>query len=669
MSLPTTKVEIAFDSGFSTAEGSRTWTDVSAYVEGDQAISIAYGRADELATPDANTCSVTLDNRDGRFTPAKALLTTGGANPYYPNVKKGKPLRVTVTYNSVNYVRFTGYINEWPLVWPDGSSAAATVTITAASRRARLGQTAPLTSAIRAAYLATDPVAYWPMDEEYGTIPEFPDSLYFRDVSNLVDNPNPKKREYITTFWSAPALQPVIHDGSQGPTDETSLVRMPLFTDPNLVNFFPHYVGGGDVFAVNTAGAMTFEAVARIVPAVGADTIVTVMDMVIPGLGGEFFMAAATNSSGSFVTASMYTLDPITRAVVEDHTVFDVTGYNPSLYAAVTDGEVHHWASTLNGTAAVFYVDGVSIGTMTMGATVPSPFASVAIGPDSYNANVWVGHAAVHDRALSAAEILAHAEAATAVTETPSERVVRVAGRVGVPSAEIDVETSLTTGLGAQPEAGRSAAEVLDEVATSTGGVLYDTRAGHLAMQARNHRYNEASSFTLSATTQEVEGDLTVVDDHRYTVNTVEYARASSGDATVTITDSASIANYGVFSQSHTVVSASDTEVEAFAQNILVRYADPPPRVSTVSTDLVNLSTAQRALVLAADIGTRFGISALPGQAPTDPMYLFFEGATESISHGSHTMTINTTPADVGQNVFILDNATYGVLDVNVLAY
>src|SRR4051812_19367515 len=112
MALPNVKVEIAFDSGFSTAEGSRTWTDVSAYVEGSESLEIGYGRSDELSVPDPNHLTVTLDNRDGRFTPAKA------SSPYYPNVKKGKPIRVTVTYNAVAYVRFVGYIDAWPLVWP-----------------------------------------------------------------------------------------------------------------------------------------------------------------------------------------------------------------------------------------------------------------------------------------------------------------------------------------------------------------------------------------------------------------------------------------------------------------------------------------------------------------------------------------------------------------------
>ena len=83
-------VEVAFTSGYSTAAADRAWTDVSAYVEGDEAVSISYGRGDQFATIDANQCSLTLDNSDGRFTPGNA------AGAYYPNVRLGRPLRVRV---------------------------------------------------------------------------------------------------------------------------------------------------------------------------------------------------------------------------------------------------------------------------------------------------------------------------------------------------------------------------------------------------------------------------------------------------------------------------------------------------------------------------------------------------------------------------------------------
>jgi len=87
--MPDVKVEVAFNAGVNTPAASRTWTDVSPYVELDRQLVIGYGRSDQFATADANSLRLTLDNSDGRFTPEKS------SSPYYPNVKIGRPIRVT----------------------------------------------------------------------------------------------------------------------------------------------------------------------------------------------------------------------------------------------------------------------------------------------------------------------------------------------------------------------------------------------------------------------------------------------------------------------------------------------------------------------------------------------------------------------------------------------
>src|SRR5690348_8297358 len=121
-------VEIAFNAGWATAAGSRTWTDVSDYVEGAAGVTINVGRGDERSTADANTLTLTLDNKDGRFTAGNA------SSPYYPNVKLDRPIRVTATpVDGSASVRFLGFINEWPVEW-EGTDAYAKATVTASSR-------------------------------------------------------------------------------------------------------------------------------------------------------------------------------------------------------------------------------------------------------------------------------------------------------------------------------------------------------------------------------------------------------------------------------------------------------------------------------------------------------------------------------------------------------
>lgn len=88
-----TRVEIAFDSGYQTAAASRNWTDVTGYVEAQNAFTITRGRQDEWSTINPSTLTgLVLNNTDGRFTPE---LSSGA---YYPNVKKGRPIRVRLRY-------------------------------------------------------------------------------------------------------------------------------------------------------------------------------------------------------------------------------------------------------------------------------------------------------------------------------------------------------------------------------------------------------------------------------------------------------------------------------------------------------------------------------------------------------------------------------------------
>lgn len=137
MTAPSVTVEIAFDAGYATDPGARTWTDVTAYVDGSLAINV--GRSDELAQADVNTLTLTLDNRDGRFTPG---LTT---SPHYPNVKLGRPIRVTATPSGQSaQVRFFGYVEDLQVAWPGASDRYSTVTVTASSGLARMGRSAPL---------------------------------------------------------------------------------------------------------------------------------------------------------------------------------------------------------------------------------------------------------------------------------------------------------------------------------------------------------------------------------------------------------------------------------------------------------------------------------------------------------------------------------------------
>jgi hypothetical protein len=81
-------VECAFDSNPDDAIADQVWTDISPYVDMQAGVKITRGRQDEFSDIQPSKLTLTLDNRDGRFTPENT------ASPYYPNVVTGKRIRL-----------------------------------------------------------------------------------------------------------------------------------------------------------------------------------------------------------------------------------------------------------------------------------------------------------------------------------------------------------------------------------------------------------------------------------------------------------------------------------------------------------------------------------------------------------------------------------------------
>lgn len=106
-----------------------TWTDVTRYVRDESGIHITRGRGDEQGEIQPGTMALTFHN-DGRFTPSLA------AGAYFPNVRKGRPIRCRVirwTTNMVTNSSFEVDVAGW--------SAAGTVVpvLTRSTTRAQSG--------------------------------------------------------------------------------------------------------------------------------------------------------------------------------------------------------------------------------------------------------------------------------------------------------------------------------------------------------------------------------------------------------------------------------------------------------------------------------------------------------------------------------------------------
>lgn len=86
------------------------WTDISGYVRGENRISITRGRQNEQSRTSAQTCALTLDNADGRFS------NRNPASPYYGLLPRSTQLRVSAgtgdTYVRLPYRSDNGQLDS-----------------------------------------------------------------------------------------------------------------------------------------------------------------------------------------------------------------------------------------------------------------------------------------------------------------------------------------------------------------------------------------------------------------------------------------------------------------------------------------------------------------------------------------------------------------------------
>ncbi len=148
-----------------------TWTDISHFVYQRDVITIGGGQPDEGSPSQPATANLTLNNRDGRFSP----LNASGA--YFPFLQRNIQLRISATATSTtgNYYsgyRFWGEVAKWPPL-SDPTATDIYVKITATGPLRRVNQGGGKGSALTRYYSLLSgvyaPIAYFPAEEDPDT--------------------------------------------------------------------------------------------------------------------------------------------------------------------------------------------------------------------------------------------------------------------------------------------------------------------------------------------------------------------------------------------------------------------------------------------------------------------------------------------------------------------
>lgn len=591
------------------------WTNITSYVMRDP-IQITRGRADEGSLVEASVCSMTLNNRDGRFSPRNPT------SPYYGILGRNTPIRVSLPdiTGTADDKRFTGEVASWPQKW-DKTGTDVYVTIECAGILRRLGQHRPIFIPAYKEYLvSTNPRAYWPLDE--GTNATFGKSATPFNTSRFV------------------RLGGSVNFGA-GDLGETM---------PAGVSLNGPAVMSGDVGSLNTITASTVDFVAL------SENLE--FDWGILEINGSFY-EIDTRFDG--------TNDDL-RVRYWDDTAFTMTtlGSTPAL-TIFTDGLLHHFRFQIveNGANVDWelFVDGVSQASGSN--TSQSVRGCSKLNYTGLNTvaepDVSLGHVAVWhvngsgDDPPALANVIEALEAHEG--ETAAARMSRLCTDAGV--AFTLVGTAADTMPMGRQQSEKTLLEHLRECEAADRGILYEPRDSlGLTYRTRTNLYSQTAAVELDYS-DAVFGEVPEpVDDDQETKNDVTITLAEDEEASArAVLESGPLSildppdGVGLYQYSESVNIETSDRLSGLAYWILNLGTIDKARYPVIALNLArSVFTSNATLtgqVAGLDVGDYLTITNLPAWLPPDQVDLLAQGFIETLHNFSWDIAVNCVPGDL----------------------
>lgn len=672
----TAYVYIAFDPPSAT---SPNWINVTQYVDlGKSFITIGRGRQDGLSDVNVGTCSLTVDNTDGRWTP------TNAAGAWFGKIHKGNWLRIDVLPPSGTVsTRYVGFITGLPTGW-DG--LYANTKITASDRFLLLGQAPQFFTMVQQEAISDSVGAM----QCYYNLTESSSSPTIGDTSGQL-NPAMTQQAIggvpLGTGLSLSATPGPGFDGQQAPSFTPISATQGTCLTTTLPTQGPGVWGMKISCWVKTTYQNAANPVLSIIDPTGGGVVTVIIDANGSYLDVMYTWLSAS-AAGPTITWTgnnwLHQQPPQINDGRWHHISVMVWPYGGargpqfpnSTYSALDSfqdglhilGEINFNTQALSTNMTQLIVGGgMSFNTPGLVATFTGAVSDVQIS-NAYSSAI--GSAMLSEPAP------VYAAASTGFSgERVDQRVNRIGRYAGVPEPSwVNLSTCIHL-TGTQSINSRQPLDVMREAARTEGMPLYIDRSGRLTIQPCTTRYNAASAWSVSAL--DVEAATGFTDDYQYLVNQVSVT--ANGGTTQTIngvTGLTSQGKYGVYNQSLQTASLNTTEAGNAALGAIGANADPVPRIAPLVIEAATLATqsgygaAWYDAVLATDISTVVTVTNLPAQAPASSMSVFVEGYTETLGMGQHTFSFSTSPQTY-TNAIQLDSPTLGLLDdpALVLAY
>lgn len=618
VTFPTTPLQIsvyiALGANLSANPSTWVWTDVTQYIRYSPSATSTDGRPDETKNSEVGTASLTLDNRDGRFS------RKNPNSPYYGQLTRNTPIRITINAGNTTYTVAEQFVNEWPARW-DKSASDFIVPIQCGGALRRLGQgNKPLKSVLYRSTIAAGPVAYWPL--ETGANAAFGGNAVAGGLT-------------FTYTGTAPTR------GSGGPAGSEPLWTFDTNTDAfGFVGSYTPTTSGwwGFQFVFNMANDPTLNPSISLMPIVEVRTTGTlnrwrlVLDKTTTPSDPFLFVEAADSTGAVFNIGSMplSTMFPTGNKYGHDM-IWGINVHQNGTEVDV-DGAIFS-PDDPSGAIWLFPVPGF-FGSQTNGSVI-----SVQIPTGYATRTSWVfGHISVWGKAFS----LYSSQMNGYKGETALHRLTRLCSEQGVQFTSIGDAYDATEAMGPQPVA--SLLDILRQCESADGGVLCEMSFG-LAYQTRYARYNAPYDMVVDYSTGQVDW-LEPADDDQLLRNYITVSR--DGGSSYVASDTTSIANEGFYDDSQTLNVYQDTQLQGAANWELHLGTQDDLRWPVI--DLNFASDGGRQLIdqwVNLTCGKRILIKNVPDAVDAEDIDVFIEGKRQTFNNNEWKVSLNTSPGRV----------------------
>jgi hypothetical protein len=596
-----------------------TWTDITRFVYQRNPVQITnVGRADWTSTLQPAGLTLTVNNRDGRFTPK---LSTGA---YFPNITRNTQIRVFLSATSgtgLTYsgFRFYGEVTEWPPHWdPSGREVSVDIIASGIWRRMSQLQTS-LGSAFRRFIVngaaSTTLRSYWPMEDSAG-------SGYITPYGSVAGTGN-GIQQFIGGQTGLSFASSNDFKGSDGiPVLNAALAtfNIPAGGTPtnNVIRFLISVPANGD----SASGTTNWNLVE--VDTAGA---VAKFELYLNATGT--LLLQGRNSSGNVTFSGT--------------TTTNVKGTPYLVSMELTAGVNFALRIISQGAAGITESITGSLGAGSVGAVTKVIVSRAGQLMDTAFGHLNVAYGTPTSLVQAAGALNGY------IGERAVDRFTRICGEMGIASAVIGTSSS-SAAMG--PQLDDTLTAVLQTIEDTDCGLLYELRDQFgLGYRTNASMANQTPDLTLNYAAATVDADLAASYDDSLTRNNITVSNWTGYTQQAILTAGAmSVLNppSGIgngYAYSRSVNAATDAQIPGIATFLLNIGATDEIRFPTITVKMRRTSSAPFFVSIPnMNVGDYIQITNPPAFLTTTTIKQLMWGYSETLNAKEWTFSWNTVP-------------------------